>query len=64
MLWFDESFFPALWIAFLVYWQIKAVHTKTTQRLEPVASRIVRALVFLIAIILFFTTRIPLHWLY
>ena len=34
MLWFFESFFPAVWIAFLLYWQIKATHTKTTQRLD------------------------------
>ena len=64
MLWFYESFFPVLWIAFLIYWQIKAVDTKTTQRLEPIASRILRALTFLIAIVLLSTTRIPLRWLY
>jgi protein-S-isoprenylcysteine O-methyltransferase Ste14 len=64
VLWFYESFFPVLWIAFLIYWQIKAVHTKTTQRLEPVAPRILRALIFVIAIVLFSTTRIPLHGLY
>ena len=29
MLWFFESFFPAVWIAFLLYWQIKAAGTKT-----------------------------------
>jgi hypothetical protein len=23
MLWFYESFFPVVWILFLVYWQIK-----------------------------------------
>ena len=64
MLWFYESLFPVVWIAFLLYWQIKAADTKTTQRLEPAASRIVRALVFLIAIVLLSTTFIPLHWLY
>ena len=64
MLWFYESFFPVLWIAFLIYWQIKTVGTKTTQRLEPAASRILRALTYLIAIILLLTTRIPLPWLY
>jgi len=64
MLWFFESFFPMVWIAFLLYWQIKAVRTKTTQRLEPAASRILRALVFLIVIVLLSTTRIPLRWLY
>jgi protein-S-isoprenylcysteine O-methyltransferase Ste14 len=64
MLWFFESFFLVVWILFLLYWQIKAAHTKTTQRLEPAASRIMRALVFLIVIVLLSTTRIPLPWLY
>ncbi|MGC1619111.1 MAG: isoprenylcysteine carboxylmethyltransferase family protein [Candidatus Acidiferrum sp.] len=64
MLWFYELFFPVLWIAFLLYWQIKAANTKTTQRLEPAASRILRVFIFLIAIVLLSTTRIPLHWLY
>ncbi len=64
MLWFYEFFFPVLWIAFLIYWPIKAVGTKTSKRLEPVASRILRALTFVIAIILFSTTRIPFRWLY
>jgi protein-S-isoprenylcysteine O-methyltransferase Ste14 len=64
MLWFFKSFFPVVWIAFLLYWQIKAAGTKTTQRLEPAASRILRALAFLIVIVLLSTTRIPLPWLY
>jgi protein-S-isoprenylcysteine O-methyltransferase Ste14 len=64
MLWFYEWFFPAVWIVFLTYWQIKAGNTKTTQRLEPVASRILRVFIFLIAISLLWTTRIPLPWLY
>jgi protein-S-isoprenylcysteine O-methyltransferase Ste14 len=64
VLWFYQSLFPVLWVAFIVYWLIKAVGTKTTQRLEPVGSRVLRALLFLIAVVLFSTTRIPLHWLY
>ncbi len=64
MLWFYESFFPAVWILFFLYWQIKAANTKTTQRLEPAASRILRVFIFLIAIALLSTTRIPLPWLY
>ncbi len=64
MLWFYESFFPVVWIAFLLYWQIKAINTKTTKRLEPAASRILRVFIFLIAIVLLSTTRIPLPWLY
>ena len=64
MLWFYEAFFPVLWVIFLLYWQIKAVNTKSTQRLEPAASRLLRVFIFLIAIVLLMTTRIPLPWLY
>ncbi len=64
MLWFYEAFFPVVWIVFFVYWQIKAGKTKATERLEPMASRILRVLIFMIAIILLSTTRIPLPWLY
>ena len=63
MLWFYESFFPVVWIVFVLYWQIKAADTKATQRLEPAASRILRVLIFLIAIALL-SIRIPLPWLY
>lgn len=64
MLSFYEAFFPVVWIVFLLYWQIKAANTKTTQRLEPAASRALRVLIFVIAIALLSTTRIPLPWLY
>ena len=64
MLWFYESFFPAVWISFFLYWQIKAGNTKSTQRLEPTASRMLRVFIFLIAIVLLSITRIPLPWLY
>jgi protein-S-isoprenylcysteine O-methyltransferase Ste14 len=64
VLWFYEYFFPAVWVVFLVYWRIKAAGTKSVQRLEPAAPRILRALAFVIAIFLLSTTRIPLRWLY
>jgi protein-S-isoprenylcysteine O-methyltransferase Ste14 len=64
MLWFFESFFPVVWIAFIVYWRIKAADTKSTQRREPAALGILRALTFLIVIGLLSTTRIPLPALY
>ena len=64
MLWFYKWFFPVVWIFFLLYWQIKAANTKSTQRLEPAVSRILRVFIFLIAILLLLTTRIPLPWLY
>ncbi len=63
MLWFYESFFPVVWIFFVVYWLIKARNTKATQRIEPAATRILRPLIFLIAIVLLSTNRIPLPWL-
>ena len=64
MNWFYQFFFPAVWITFLIYWQIKAANTKNTQRLEPAGSRILRALTMLVAIVLLSTTWIPLPWLY
>jgi protein-S-isoprenylcysteine O-methyltransferase Ste14 len=64
MLWFFQSFFPVVWIAFIVYWRIKAANTKSTQRVEPVASQIVRALTLLIVIALLSIPRLPLPWLY
>jgi hypothetical protein len=64
MLWFFKSFFPVVWIVFIVYWRIKAAGTKTTQRVEPAASQIMRALALVVVIVLLSTTRIPLRWLY
>jgi protein-S-isoprenylcysteine O-methyltransferase Ste14 len=64
MLWFYKSFFPVVWIVFVLYWRVKAADTKANQRLEPAASGILRALIFLIAIALLSIPRIPLRWLY
>ncbi len=64
MLWFYKSFFTVVWIVFVLYWRVKAADTKANQRLEPAASGILRALIFLIAIALLSIPRIPLRWLY
>lgn len=64
MLWLYDYLFPALWIGFLLYWNFKAARAKTTQRLEPAASRIIRAVVFLAAIALLSLPHIPGPWLY
>lgn len=64
MLWFYKAFFPVVWIVFYVYWRIRAFNTKTTQRIEPIASRVLRILIFAIAIALLSFSRIPLSWLY
>jgi protein-S-isoprenylcysteine O-methyltransferase Ste14 len=64
MLWFYQYFFTVLWIVFLIFWLVKSIGTKTTQRIESVGSRVLRILLFLIAIVLLSTTLIPLRWLY
>jgi protein-S-isoprenylcysteine O-methyltransferase Ste14 len=64
MQWLYASFFPPIWIAFFLYWRVRARHTKATQRLEPAAFPIVRFVVFLSAIALVLLPRIPLPWLY
>jgi protein-S-isoprenylcysteine O-methyltransferase Ste14 len=64
MLWIYEYFFPVVWVAFLVYWRIKAAGVKTTQRVETGAAQIARALALLLVVIMLSTNRIPLPWLY
>jgi protein-S-isoprenylcysteine O-methyltransferase Ste14 len=66
MLWFYEWFFPAVWIIFFLYWRISAFNTKTTQRIEPLASRILRTFLCLVAVALLLITPkyVPLPWLY
>jgi protein-S-isoprenylcysteine O-methyltransferase Ste14 len=64
MLWFYEAFFPVVWIAFLVYWRIRAAGTKSNQRAERAVAPILRTLVFVIVIVLLSVPRIPLPWLY
>jgi protein-S-isoprenylcysteine O-methyltransferase Ste14 len=61
---FYEWFFPAVWLAFMLYWRIKAADTKATQRLEPAGSRILRTVIFLLVIVLLAWPRLPLPWLY
>ncbi len=64
MLYFYRWFFPVLWAAFLLFWQIKAINTKTTVRLESAASRIFRSLMFIAAIVLMSAPDLPAPFLY
>jgi protein-S-isoprenylcysteine O-methyltransferase Ste14 len=64
MIYIYNYLFTVVWIAFLVYWQIRAFGTKTTQRIEPMASRVARTVLFLIAIALLTFWHIPIRWLY
>jgi protein-S-isoprenylcysteine O-methyltransferase Ste14 len=66
MLWFYKLFFPVVWITFFIYWRIRASKTKTTQRLEPMSSRILRSFLCLVGVALLILppTWLPLPWLY
>jgi protein-S-isoprenylcysteine O-methyltransferase Ste14 len=64
MMIFYESYFPVVWVAFMLYWRIKAADTKANERLEPAGSRMLRALVFLAVIVLLVWPNLPVAWLY
>ncbi len=66
MLLLYKSFFPVVWTVFFIYWRIMAVNTKTTQRIEPLASRILRSVIALIgvALLLISPKYVPASWLY
>lgn len=59
MLLFYNWFFPVVWIAFLLFWQVKAGNAKATTRLEGPVSRVVRSAVFLVAIVLLSAPHLP-----
>ncbi|HEY2018140.1 MAG TPA: isoprenylcysteine carboxylmethyltransferase family protein, partial [Bryobacteraceae bacterium] len=61
---FYNWYFPVVWIAYLVYWQIAAAGAKATQRIEAVPSRIFRSVLFLTGVLLLCWPGIPLPWLY
>jgi protein-S-isoprenylcysteine O-methyltransferase Ste14 len=61
---FYNYLIPLMWLVFFIYWRIMAGSTKATQRLEPAASRILRALFFIGAIALFMIHSLPVRWFY
>ena len=64
MRWFYALLFPAIWIGYLVYWQILSSNVKATERLEPASSRGLRSVLFLTAVALLSMQQIPVAWLY
>jgi protein-S-isoprenylcysteine O-methyltransferase Ste14 len=64
MLWLYKAFFPVVWMTFVLYWRIKAADSKSTQRIEPLASRVLRSVIGLIGVILLVVPSIPLPLLY
>lgn len=57
-----HNLFTVLWIAFFVYWQIMAIRVKATQQLEPIASRVLRVVMFGAAVLLW-SIPTPVTWL-
>lgn len=64
MYWVYDYLFTVMWVVFFVYWQAKAWNVKTTQRMEPLWFKVVRSVLLLTGIALFFFDKIPLPWLY
>ncbi len=48
----DAYLFPALWIAYLLFWQVMAANVKETKRLEPAGSRLLRMVLFVVVVVL------------
>jgi len=61
---FYNWFFPALWAVYLLYWQVAARGAKSNERLEPLVSRAVRSVAFLLAIVLLMGHWLPIPALY
>lgn len=59
---FYQCLFPALWIVYLVYWNLMALRVKVAQRMEPLASRVLRVAAFVAGAVLFSFPQ-PLGWL-
>jgi protein-S-isoprenylcysteine O-methyltransferase Ste14 len=61
---FYDWFIPALWVVYFLYWQIAARGAKSNERVEPLVSRIIRAVSFPIAFVLLMSPRLPIRALY
>jgi len=61
---FYNWFFPALWAVYLLYWQVAARGAKSNKRLEPLVSRVLRSVAFLLAIALLMGRWLPIPALY
>lgn len=60
-----EFLFPAMWAAYLAYWQVMSRDVKATEREEPGLERLVRLVAMLGAVVLLAYPRItipPLGW--
>jgi protein-S-isoprenylcysteine O-methyltransferase Ste14 len=61
---FYNWFFPALWLVYLLYWQVAARGAKSNERLESLVSRVVRSVTFLFVFVLLIDHWLPIPALY
>jgi len=62
MLYAYRSIFPAMWLAWVLYWMWAARHAKPNQRREPIGSRLLHVVPLLVAAWLLWG-RVPLPFL-
>lgn len=55
--------FPALWLAWALYWWVAARGAKLTERREPLESRLLHILPLMLAAYLLWADRVPLGFL-
>jgi protein-S-isoprenylcysteine O-methyltransferase Ste14 len=61
---FYDWFFPALWVVYFLYWQVAARGAKSNERVEPLVSRIVRAVTIPFVFVFLMFPRLPIPVLY
>ena len=64
MRWLYVYLFPAMWIAFLIYWRLAGLGGKATRRLEGMPLRVLRTTLWLCALGILIIQPLPLPWLY
>lgn len=58
-----DHLFPALWMAFALYWWLRSLRVKATARRDPLSSRLLHIVPLLAAILLLWVSRVPVLFL-
>ena len=58
-----EYLFPAMWLAYILYWRVMAENVKANQRMEPAGPRLLRLALMLCALALLTFPVLPFPWL-
>lgn len=59
-----QLLFPAIWIAYLLYWRSLAGKVKTAEQTESSTSRAMRTVAFLVALVLLCIPHLPVPFLF